>query len=306
MGAKTSISWTERTWNYFRGCSEKSSGCANCYARLMASRFSGPGQPYENLAYQDANGKSHWTGKVVVVPEHLEDPIKWQRPSMIFVNSMSDLFHESVEFDSIVNSFEIMERANWHIFQPLTKRPERMPEILNKITLKSGRNLGKNPLPNVWIGATMEDEKTAAERSKWLALTPAVIRWWSAEPLIGDCDWEKWIYESQSNWVVFGGESKQGEINTVRPMQMLWIRNGLAACKKLGISAFNKQLGYWLAKETLRPEKFKADPSGKKPECWPVDIQVQEYPVDVKKALAWDGKHHKVGKYIPLNVVNSI
>ena len=269
----------------------------------MASRFSGPGQPYEGLAYKDENGKSHWTGKIAVVPEHLDDPIRWQPPSMIFTNSMSDLFHESVAIEAIVNSFEIMERATWHIFQTLTKRPERMPEILHKITLKSGRNMGKDPLPNVWIGATMEDEKTASERSKWLAATPAAVRWWSAEPLIGNCDWEKWIIESKSNWVVFGGESMQGEAKAVRPMQMEWLREGLAVCKKLKIPAFHKQLGYWLAKKTLRPEKFAADAHGKKPDCWPVDIRVQEYPVDVDKVLAWDGKHHKVGKYIPLTVI---
>jgi protein gp37 len=268
----------------------------------MAAKFSGPGQPYEGLAFLDEAGKSHWTGKVIAVPEHLEDPIRWQRPSMIFTNSMSDLFHESVELDAIINSFEVMERANWHIYQTLTKRPERMPEILHKITLKSGRNLGKNPLPNVWIGVTMEDEKTAAERSKWLAKTPASVRWWSAEPLIGNCDWQKWIVESKSDWVVFGGESKQGEAHTVRPMEMGWIREGLAACDRLGVKAFVKQLGYWLAKETLRAEKFKADPSGKKPFCWPEDVKVQDYPVDIKQALEWDGKHHKIGKFVPLEL----
>jgi protein gp37 len=305
MGAKTAISWTERTWNYFRGCSEKSSGCAMCYARLMAARFSGPGQPYEGIAYLDDNGKSHWTGKVVAVPDHLEDPIRWQRPSLIFTNSMSDLFHESAEREAIINSFEIMEKANWHIFQTLTKRPELMPEMLHSITLKSGRNLGKDPLPNVWIGTTMEDEKTAAERSKWLAQTPAAIRWWSAEPLIGDCDWKKWITASKSQWVVFGGESRQGEARLTRPMDLQWLRDGLAACEQLGVAAFVKQLGYWLASETLRPEKFKADPSGKKPECWPLDIRVQDYPIDIEKALKWDGKHHKVGNYTPLPVLNS-
>jgi hypothetical protein len=172
--------------------------------------------------------------------------------------------------------------------------------------LKSGRNLGKNPLPNVWIGTTMEDEKTAAERSKWLAATPAAIRWWSAEPLIGDCDWKKWIAASRSDWVVFGGESKQGLARLVRPMQLKWLRDGLAACKELQVAAFVKQLGYSLAKDTLRPEKFKADPSGKKKECWPLDIRVQNYPINIEKALAWDGKHHKVGNYIPLPVLSAV
>ncbi len=304
MGAKTAISWTERTWNYFRGCSEKSSGCASCYARLMAARFSGPGQPYEGVAYMSADGKSHWTGDIVVAPEHLDDPVRWQRPSLIFTNSMSDLFHENAERNAIINSFEVMETASWHIFQTLTKRPELMPDILNSITLKSGRNLGRDPLPNVWIGTTMEDEKTAAERSKWLARTPAAVRWWSAEPLIGNCDWERWITESKSDWVVFGGESRQGAADSVRTMEMSWIREGLAACRKLDVAAFVKQLGYWLAKDTLRPEKFKADPSGKKPACWPEDIKVFDYPVDIEKALAWDGQSRRIGKTVPLEVLN--
>lgn len=306
MGAKTAISWTDRTWNYLRGCSEKSSGCAMCYARLMAARFSGPGQPYEGLAFMDEKGKSHWTGKVAVVPDMLDAPLRWQKPSLIFTNSMSDLFHENVEKEAIINSFEVMEKANWHIFQTLTKRPELMPEILHNITLKSGRNLGKDPLPNVWIGTTMEDEKTAAERSKWLALTPAAVRWWSAEPLIGNCDWERWITVSKSDWVVFGGESRQGDARLTRRMELSWIREGLAACKKLGVAAYNKQLGYWLAKDILRPEKFKADSSGKKPECWPLDIRVEDYPVDLDTALAWDGKQHKHNGVIPLEVLNKV
>ena len=303
MGATTAISWTERTWNYFRGCSEKSPGCRDCYARQMAARFSAPGQPYHGIAYMDDEGRSRWTGKIAAVPEHLDDPIRWQRPSMIFTNSMSDLFHEDAELNAIINSFEVMEKASWHIYQTLTKRPERMPSILRSITLKSGRNLGTDPLPNVWIGTSIEDEKTAAERSYWLAETPAAIRWWSAEPLIGEIDWEKWIPLSKANWVVFGGESKQ----TARPprrMQARWLSDGLVVCEKLGVAAFVKQLGGVLAKELLHPGKFRADPSGKKPECWPLDLRVQNYPIDIVKALAWDRKAHKVSNSIPLEVLN--
>lgn len=305
MGATTDISWTERTWNYLRGCSEKSAGCAECYARLMAARFSGPGQPYEGLAYMDKNGLSKWTGKVVAVPSHLEDPIRWQRPSLIFTNSMSDLFHETVETAAIANSFEVMELANWHIYQTLTKRPERMPSILGNMVLKSGRHLGENPLPNVWVGVSIEDEKTAAERSHLLAETPAALRWWSAEPLIGNIDWRKWLPISKADWVVFGGESKQG-VQNPRVMKMEWLRDGLAACKELGIPAFVKQLGWVSGKAQLHPGKFRADPSAKKPECWPTDVRVQDWPLDIKAALAWDGKHHKVSKIVPLEVLATV
>lgn len=311
MGASTSISWTEKTWNYFRGCSEKSSGCANCYARLMAARMSGDfpdgsPMPYKGLAYFDEDGNSHWTGKVVAVPAHLDDPIRWQKPSLIFVNSMSDWAHEDVEFNAVVNMFEVMEKAPWHIFQPLTKRADRLPELISKITLKSGRNMARDPLPNVWMGVTMEDEKTAAARSQYLAAVADMgyLTWWSAEPLVGNCDWERWITASKVKWVVLGGESRQGDADVVRPSEMSWYRDGIAASRKLGVAVHMKQLGYWLAKDTLRAEKFKADPSGKKPACWPLDIRVQEYPVDLKAALAWDGKSRRVGKMVPLEVIN--
>jgi protein gp37 len=288
MGAKTGISWTNRTWNYLRGCSRKSAGCIYCYAEQMAARFSGPGQPYEGLAEMGEDGRGHWTGKVVAVPDHLDDPIRWQTPSMIFTNSMSDLYHERAELNMIVNSFEVMELADWHIYQTLTKRPERMASILPTITLKSGRNLGTDPLPHVWAGTSIEDEKAAAERSIHLANTPAAIRWGSAEPLIGEVDWERWLPVSKANWVVFGGESRQGGIP--RPMKLEWVRQGIAACRKLGIPVFVKQLGWHWARETFCDGKFRADPSGKKMICWPEDLRIQEYPVDVQEALKWDGK----------------
>jgi protein gp37 len=272
----------------------------------MAARFSGPNQPYEGLAFIDANGKSKWTGKIKAVPKMLDQPLRWHTPSLIFTNSMSDLFHEDVELNAIVNSFEVMEKANWHIYQTLTKRPELMPNILNSMTLESGRNLGKDPLPNVWVGASFENESTAAERSKWLAATPAVIRWISAEPLVGNIDWEKWIVESKADWVVFGGESRQGEADVCREMPIAWLRDGLAACNKLGVAAFVKQLGYWTTKSTLRPEKFKADPSGKKPDCWPEDIRIQDYPVDIKAILASNASLKKGAKVIPLEVLQTM
>lgn len=306
MGAKTGISWTEKTWNYIRGCSEKSSGCANCYARLMAARFSGPGQPYEGLAFMNKEGKSHWTGKIVAVPSMLDQPIRWQTPSLIFVNSMSDLYHEDIEFNAIVNAYEVMETANWHIYQTLTKRAELLNEYRSKITLKSGRNLAKDPLPHEWVGVSIENEATARERSKFLGECNAAIRWISVEPLVGNIDWERMLAESKANWVVFGGESRQGEADVCREMPLSWVREGLNACNKFGVTAFVKQLGYWSAKSVLRPEKFAADPSGKKPFCWPDDIKVQDYPVDLVAALPKNRKHGKMSKVIPLDVIHIV
>src|SRR5689334_413781 len=123
MGDGTGIEWTDATWNPIRGCSRVSEGCRNCYAERVASRFSGPGMPYEGLA---KDGK--WTGAVKLVQEHLEDPLRWKRPRRIFVNSMSDLFHESLKDHEIGAVFSVIEAARnrGHVFQVLTKRPERM------------------------------------------------------------------------------------------------------------------------------------------------------------------------------------
>jgi protein gp37 len=304
MGASTTIGWCERTWNYLRGCSRKSAGCIFCYAEQMAGRFSGPGQPYEGLAYMK-DGRGHWTGKIAAVPAHLEDPLRWQRPSMIFTNSMSDLFHEDLEINAIINSFEIMELADWHIYQTLTKRPERMPEILSSITLRSGRNLKKDPLKNVWIGTTIEDDRVAESRAKALGETPAAIRWVSFEPLIGNMDWRRVLRLSKANWAVFGGESKQGS-DKPREMEVSWVREGLEACREMNISVYIKQLGWTWASKYLHPGKFRADPKGKKMECWPSDLRVQEWPIDIKSTLAWDGKYRKNSGTIPLDVVSVV
>lgn len=310
MGAKTGISWTGKTWNYVRGCSEVSSGCANCYARLMAARFNGINQPYQGLAYFDETGRSRWTGKLAVVPHQLDLPIRWQKPDLVFVNSMSDLYHEDMDINAIINSYEVMETANWHIYQTLTKRAELLADTRTKITLKSGRNLYSNPLPNEWLGISVEDEKTAIERAKYLGNTPAAVRWISAEPLIGNIDWERLIIESKANWIVIGGESRQGDEKKCREMPISWIRDGINVCNKLGIPVFIKQLGYWTAKFTLRPEKFKADPSGKKPECWPEDIAVQNYPIQIKELEnaqnEWTKKNKRkpVPNVIPLEILD--
>jgi protein gp37 len=124
MGTKTNIQWTDKTWNPIRGCTRVSEGCRNCYAEAMAARFSGPGQPYEGLAERTPSGP-RWTGEVAMVPDHLADPVRWNKPCRIFVNSMSDLFHESLSDTAIAAVFGVMAAAPHHIFQVLTKRPER-------------------------------------------------------------------------------------------------------------------------------------------------------------------------------------
>src|SRR6185295_14646626 len=125
MADKSKIEWTDATWNPIRGCSVVSEGCRHCYAMQVAARFSDKGQAYEGLAYRNESG-AHWTGKVRLIEEHLEDPLRWKRPRRIFVNSMSDLFHESIPDEWIDRVFSVMAMAPQHTFQILTKRPERM------------------------------------------------------------------------------------------------------------------------------------------------------------------------------------
>jgi protein gp37 len=136
MSEKTSIGWTDSTWNPLRGCAEISPGCAHCYAAAVAARFSGPGQPYEGLAYFDANGKAHWTGKVREAPEKLAEPFAWKKPRRVFVNSMSDLFHEDVPFEFIDKVFAVMASTGRHTYQVLTKRPGRAAEWYARVAEK--------------------------------------------------------------------------------------------------------------------------------------------------------------------------
>lgn len=247
------IAWCTETWNPLRGCKRVSEGCMNCYAESMAVRFAGPGQPYEGTINQETN---RWNGTVRLVPEKLSDPLRWQRPRMVFVNSMSDLFHEAVPDEFIDHVFAVMALANQHTFQVLTKRPERMRDYLSKrteemqsprwfdepmaravfdVSHEFGDKLPGNaplvlagnwPLPNVWIGCTVENQQAADERIPLLLQTPAAVRWVSMEPLLGAVDLKHgdWIppqgggskvnlfrpWETplpSLDWVVVGGES---------------------------------------------------------------------------------------------------
>lgn len=211
MGDKTGIEWTDATWNPIRGCSRVSEGCRNCYAETVAGRFSKPGLPYEGLI---ARG-GQWNGKVRLLPEMLAQPYRWVKPRRIFVNSMSDLFHESVPFEFIASVFAVMGVTTRHTYQILTKRPERMlaffewlgeddrydddrimdhwPEGLDWTPSRNGRGGYDNcgplwPYENVWLGVSVEDQATADARIPLLLEAPAAVRWISAEPLLGPVD----------------------------------------------------------------------------------------------------------------------
>lgn len=227
MSVQTGIEWTDSTWNPIRGCSLVSEGCRNCYAMGVAARFSGPGQAYEGLARRRSNGEPQWTGKVAVVDRHMLDPLRWKEPRRIFVNSMSDLFHENVSDETIDNVFAVMALAGHHTFQLLTKRPERMREAMQRLTTPAGyrdaiqsllvdegqiaveaimsekwaaihdrgwdQSVGLGPyvLPNLWLGVSVENQVAADERIPLLLQTPAAVRFLSCEPLLGPIDFDR-------------------------------------------------------------------------------------------------------------------
>lgn len=211
MSDKTKIEWTDATWNPVRGCSRVSEGCRNCYAEGVANRFKGENQPYEGLIARTGQ----WNGEIKFIENGLFQPLRWRKPRMIFVNSMSDLFHENLHIEYIAKIFAVMYLAHWHTFQVLTKRAERMHEILNNpffhdLVLNAALQYRKNirlkdtgvsisdptrfPHKNVWLGVSVENQETANQRVQWLMDTPAAVRWVSAEPLLGPVDLTRIIY----------------------------------------------------------------------------------------------------------------
>lgn len=211
MGDKTSIEWTDATWNPTRGCRRKSPGCLNCYAEVIAARFSGEGLAYEGLAEMTPSGP-RWTGKARFVGEHLADPLRWQRPRRIFVDSTSDLFFEAFTNEQIAAVFGVMAAARQHTFQVLTKRPERAVEWFKwaeradiaKHAIEALRGYVETgcgsafdpdawPLPNVWLGVSVEDQRRADERIPLLLQAPGAVRFLSMEPLLGQVDLSEWM-----------------------------------------------------------------------------------------------------------------
>lgn len=272
MGS-TTIEWCTDVWNPVRGCARVSAGCENCYAERFAHRFSGPGGTYEGLTASGPKGP-RWTGKVTLVPEVLDQPLRWRNPKRIFVNSMSDLFHESVPDAFIVQVFAAMSIASTrgHVFQILTKRPERMRDVMERISddrtwdKEMDRGAGRFngywlsaqgrddwqgwPLPNVWLGVSCEDQATADERIPTLLDTPAAVRFVSAEPLLSMIDFEcfgstgcptGWIDGSEPglDWIIVGGESGP----KARPCDINAVRSIVKQCADARVACFVKQIG---------------------------------------------------------------
>ena len=271
MSALSSIEWTDRTWNPVRGCSLVSPGCVNCYAMKFAHRFNRPGGPYEGLTKATSAGPQ-WTGNVQLVESALREPLSWRKPARVFVNSMSDLFHESVPDDFIDRVFAVMALVQRHTFQILTKRPSRMLSYLSKPERRSNIAFDVRkemdgwpkeyeiadavesgetwPLPNVWLGVSCEDQQRADERIAILLETPAAVRFISAEPLLGPIMLHDSMFRCCRSdkcdesvfgldWVIVGGESGPN----ARPCDIEWIRSIVKHCKVPGVPVFVKQLG---------------------------------------------------------------
>ncbi len=225
MSKKSKIEWTEVTWNPVTGCSKISEGCRNCYAERMTRRLQAMGlEAYQGLL----DSKGHFTGRLNLIVKALNEPLKQKKPAIIFVNSMGDLFHERVPFAYIDLVFETIRKCPKHIFQILTKRPQRALQYL----------LNKEPLPNVWLGVSVE-KKDYRHRINILRAIPAAVRFISFEPLIGDiCLFNT----SGIDWVIAGGETGPG----ARPMHPYWVRNIRDICEVAGIPFFFKQWGQWV------------------------------------------------------------
>jgi protein gp37 len=215
----SSIEWTDCTWNPLRGCTKITPGCAHCYAETFAERFRGvPGHPYERGF------------DLRLVPERLADPMRWPRSRMVFVNSMSDLFHRDVPENFIETVAGVMERTPWHTYQVLTKRSERMRDLLKGSLGAVGSR------PHVWWGVSVEDRKHGLPRVDHLRDAPAGLRMLSVEPLLEDLGT---IDLRGIGWVIVGGESGPG----ARPMQADWVRSIRDQCGEAGVPFFFKQWG---------------------------------------------------------------
>lgn len=289
MSDKSGIEWTEATWNCITGCTKVSQGCKHCYAEREWPRLAAPrAKPniYTGRAFTDV--KCH--------PEKLDIPLRWTKPRRIFVNSMSDLFHESVPDEFIAKVFAVMARSSHHIFQVLTKRPGRMQTLLSSdlfigAIIEASQSVETCamewlpfwPLPNVWLGVSVEDQSSADERIPLLLKTPAAVRWISAEPLIEpvtifSLDGPVDVHEGSASplhWIVVGGESGP----KARPFVLGWGKDIVRQCQDAGVPVFVKQVGSYPTNREGERCPHIHDKKGGDPSEWPKELRVREYPV---------------------------
>lgn len=260
------IEWTEKTWNPIVGCTKISPGCENCYAIKMAYRLMhNPKMAgrYKGTAKKMVNGQLNWTGNVNMLSEVLQHPLKVNKPTMFFVNSMSDLFHDAIPFEFIAQVFDVMATTSQHTYQVLTKRPKRMLEFFewfggtikqngyDSVPTQSESLLDYvSVLPNVWLGVSVENQKALDERVHILLQVPAAIHFLSCEPLLGNLDFKNFRQDFNSvaeapqktntvDWVIVGGESGHNS----RPMHPKWALSIRDQCLQMGVQFFFKQWG---------------------------------------------------------------
>lgn len=308
----TAIEWTDTTWNPVRGCARVSPGCEHCYAERQAHRFSGKGGPYEGLTVLGKKGP-RWTGEARFVPEMLGAPLKWRTGRRVFVNSMSDLFHDDLTFEQIAAVFGVMAATPQHTYQVLTKRPERMLHwfewiagkamprhavheyarqiIGGAMNIKAAKVEGAWPLPNVQLMVSCEDQQRANERIPLLLACPAVVHGVSAEPLLGLINFREiatgggWInaFERGLSWVIVGGESGPG----ARACEYEWLFSIVKQCAGAGCACFVKQLGSKPIGVSWWNPNGLSDRKGGDMSEWPPELQVRQYPVADDLAY-WD------------------
>jgi len=219
MSLASAIEWTDATWNPVRGCTKISPGCKHCYAETFAERFRGvKGHPYEQGF------------DLRLVPEKVAEPLRWRAPKMIFVNSMSDLFHDAVPDEYIEAVAKVMVAANWHTYQVLTKRSKRLQQLLNS-RLKFAAEQA-----HIWWGVSVEDQSYGVPRIAYLQAADAAVRFLSVEPLLEDVGK---LNLTGINWVIVGGESGPG----ARPMEKDWVLSLKDQCHEASVPFFFKQWG---------------------------------------------------------------
>ena len=248
--AKSKIEWTERTLNPLAGCAIVSAGCTHCYAMRMAHRLEAMGQAKYKGLTKVVNGNVVWTGKINLDENALQEPMRRRKPTMYFVDSMSDLFHENVPAPFILDVFTAMANTPQHTYQVLTKRPKRMSELMPSIL----EELDNLRIDHIWLGVSVENQTTADERIPLLLKTPAAVRFLSCEPLLSDIDLNLYLWRGNAqslvpddrlNWIICGGESGPG----ARPMNPCWARNLRDQATAAGVPFFFKQFGEWFPRD---------------------------------------------------------
>ena len=324
---RSTIPWTQYTWNVTTGCAKVSRGCANCYAERVSASLQNRGvADYQDTVYSHAYAQTRWTGHINLLPHRLVEPLKMKEPALIFIDSMSDLFHDQVPDDFIDQVIAVIALTPRHTYQILTKRVERMksyfdifatlndPIFRNNRLLSAGQriydeHLAKSkchldlksldvwPLPNLWLGCSIEDQATADFRLPLLQLISAHRRFVSIEPLIGPIDlgyaypcgyycdsnighvdhpfWS-WGTDTQLNWLIMGAESGSQS----RPFEPTWLETIIQQAHQAGVSLFIKQLGsHWAS----RSGNSRVDPRGEDVSLWPLIWRFQQYPPDLQR-----------------------